>query len=79
MVKDELKDLVSAAFTDCKVEVEGEGSHYALYIVSDDFTGLSEVKRQQKVYAVIKDYIASGAVHAVQIRALSPDQASPQS
>ena len=75
MTQDELKTLVATAFADCEIEVEGGDGRYALRLVGEVFAGLPEIKRQQKVYAVIKEHIQSGAIHAVSIRALSPDQA----
>jgi acid stress-induced BolA-like protein IbaG/YrbA len=33
--------------------------------VSNEFAGLSRVKRQQKIYALLDDRIKSGEIHAV--------------
>ena len=51
----------------------GEGKFEAL-VVSPDFQGLSTVKKHQTVYATVRDEIASGAVHALSIRALTPEE-----
>lgn len=71
MTKKELKALVEKAFTDCEIQVEGEDGRFSLVLVGDCFAGLTPVKRQQTVYAAIGDKISSGAIHAVNIRALS--------
>ncbi len=47
------------------VKVEGDGYHYHLTVVSDVFTQKSKVARQQWVYAQLKDFIASGMLHAL--------------
>jgi len=47
------------------VHVEGDGYHYRLTIVSDRFLGKPKVTRQQWVYAQLKDYIATGCLHAI--------------
>jgi len=73
MIED-LKTRLEEAFADADVTVAGEGNRFELRIVADRFEGLSRVKRQQSVYAVIGDLIASGAVHAVTIKALSPTE-----
>ena len=55
-----------------EVSVEGAGNRFEIDVVSDEFEGLSRVKRQQLVYAAIDDLIASGAIHAVTIKAATP-------
>lgn len=57
------------ALGDAEVTVEGDGNRFAVDVVADAFDGLSRVKRQQVVYAAIGDLIASGAIHAVTIKA----------
>ena len=73
MIED-LKSRIEVAFADAEVEVEGEGNRFGIRVVSDRFAGLSRVKRQQAVYAAIGELIASGAVHAVTIKAMTPDE-----
>ena len=55
-----------------EVAVEGAGNRFEIDVVSEEFEGLSRVKRQQLVYAAIDDLIASGAIHAVTIKAATP-------
>jgi len=57
-----------------EVYVKTDGSHYSVTAVGDCFDGLSRVKQQQLVYAPLMDEIASGAIHALQIRAYTPVQ-----
>ena len=66
---------MEAAFDGADIAVAGEGNRCEVRVVSDAFSGLSRVKRQQAVYAAIGDLIAAGTVHAVTIRALTPDEA----
>lgn len=73
---DDLKSRLEEAFTDAEVAVAGEGNRFEIHIVSAAFEGLNRVKRQQAVYAVIGDLIASGAIHAVTIRASTLDEES---
>lgn len=71
---DDLKSRLEEAFNDAEVDVAGEGNRFEIHIVSAAFEGLNRVRRQQAVYAVIGDLIASGAIHAVTIRASTPDE-----
>ena len=57
---------------DCDVQVQAEGSHLSVVAVGALFEGLRPVQRQQRVYAALKDLIAAGEVHAVNIRAYTP-------
>ena len=68
MVED-IEARLRDALGDAEVTVDGAGNRFEIDVVSDDFDGLNRVKRQQVVYAAIEDLIASGAIHAVTIRA----------
>ena len=71
---DDLKSRLETAFGDGNVDVAGEGNRFEIHVVSAAFDGLNRVQRQQAVYAVIGELIASGAIHAVTITATTPDQ-----
>jgi acid stress-induced BolA-like protein IbaG/YrbA len=58
--------------SDCDVQVQAEGSHLSVQAVGALFEGLRPVQRQQRVYAALKDLIAAGEVHAVNIRTYTP-------
>ena len=69
-----IKALLSDRFPGAHIDAESEGSHLSVLIVSDVFAGLSPVKKQQKVLAVLNEKIASGEVHAVHMKTLTPEQ-----
>lgn len=71
---EEIQKAVCDAIAEAEVDVRLEGSHAHLTVVSSAFEGLSPVKKQQMVYAALQDAIASGAIHAVHIRTLTPEQ-----
>jgi len=70
-------DAVSQAVTngieDAEVDVVLEGNRALITVVSPVFEGLSRVQKQQKVYACIDAFIKDGSLHAVTIRANTPD------
>lgn len=47
------------------VQVEGDGHHYQLTLVSDVFVGLSRLARERWVYGQLGDYVTSGRLHAL--------------
>jgi acid stress-induced BolA-like protein IbaG/YrbA len=67
-----VETMVREALQDADVSVEGSGSNYSITVISDVFADMRAVKRQQTVYAALSDAIASGSIHAVNIRALTP-------
>ncbi|MCP5174332.1 MAG: BolA family transcriptional regulator [Moraxellaceae bacterium] len=70
-----IKTLLVAAFPQAEaIEVSGEGSKYNVTIVSEEFTSLRPVAKQQRVYAPLNEHIASGAIHAVTMRTLTPEE-----
>jgi acid stress-induced BolA-like protein IbaG/YrbA len=68
ITNEELKQYFLAIDDIDQVEVEGDGYHYQLTLVSDVFSGKTKVARQQWVYAKMKDYIISGQLHAVNMQ-----------
>jgi BolA protein len=53
----------------------GGETHYAVSIVSDQFTGMSRVERQRRVYAALSDEFKNG-LHALSLKALTTSEAS---
>ncbi|HEY8385577.1 MAG TPA: BolA/IbaG family iron-sulfur metabolism protein [Porticoccaceae bacterium] len=72
MNPEDIKTLLAAAFPDAQIQVQGDGRHFDLVVVSNRFDGLRTIKRQQLVYAALQAEIASGALHAVNMRTLTP-------
>ncbi|WP_320827395.1 BolA family protein [Reinekea sp.] len=76
MTVDDVKALLNVTFPDAQIAVEGEGAKFAVSIVAEAFNGLRPVPRQQMVYAVLNDHIASGEIHAVSMKLQSPSEVS---
>jgi acid stress-induced BolA-like protein IbaG/YrbA len=57
-----------------EVLVKLDGSHANITVVGEIFAELSRVKKQQVVYAPLKELIASGELHAVSIRTYTPTE-----
>ena len=79
MEPEAVKALVEAALPQCQVEVQGDGSHFEVRAVGEVFAGKSPVQRQRLVYAALGEHIASGAIHAVTIKAHTPEEWQRQS
>ena len=70
----EVEQLVQQGIPDAKVLVEGEGCDLLITVVSEQFTDLALVKKQQLVMATLKEPLASGKLHAVSVKAYTPDE-----
>ncbi len=71
MENNQVKQLLEKEFINGDIQVEGDGYHYQIVVISNLFTGLSRIKRTQKVYAVLNDAIQSGALHALSVKAFT--------
>ena len=69
-----IQDWIAAGMACKHVSVDGDGQHFAAVIVSAEFAGLSRVKRQQHVYAIIRDKFDSGELHALSMQTLTPEE-----
>ncbi|MCB1616010.1 MAG: BolA/IbaG family iron-sulfur metabolism protein [Pseudomonadales bacterium] len=76
MQPEEIKAMIESSLDTEEVKVQGDGSHFELYIVSKQFEGLSTLKKQQLVYGVLNEKIADGSIHAVQMKTLTPQEKS---
>ena len=67
-----VKTLLENHMQECEFQVQGDGSHYDIVAISVVFEGLPPVKKQQLIYAALRDHIADGSIHAVNIRTFTP-------
>ncbi len=67
-----VKALLQDYMQECEFHVSGEGSHYDIAAIGAVFEGLRPVQKQQLVYAALRDHIADGSIHAVNIRTYTP-------
>ena len=74
MQVEEVKNLLQSQLVDGDITVSGEGSHFDIVVVGQQFDGLRPVPRQQLVYAALNEKIADGSIHAVNIRTYTPAQ-----
>lgn len=69
-----VKELIERGLADATVTVTGDGRHFEAIVVSKVFEGLPLIKRHKMVMATVQEQIASDQLHALSIRALTPDQ-----
>jgi acid stress-induced BolA-like protein IbaG/YrbA len=72
MQSEDIKHLIEAEVTGSQAFVTGDGYKFEAVVVSPAFEGLTMLKEQQLVYAALNEQIASGALHALTIKAYTP-------
>ena len=74
MTTDELKQRIQAEMPNAEIEVTTDGYYFNVSAVCETFTGKRPVQRQQMVYAGLKELIADGSLHAVNIKTYTPEE-----
>ena len=73
----EIERLIKAGIPDAQVHIEdlrGDGDHYAAYVESQAFTGLSRVRQHQMVYAALEGKMGTD-LHALALQTTAPEGA----
>ncbi len=78
MNPEEIKQLIEAGISGAQAQVTGESGKYEATVISDAFAGLNMVKQHQLVYSTVNEHIASGALHALTIKAYTPQEWAQQ-
>lgn len=71
-----IRQILESELGASQLDMQADGNKLLLSLVSDKFEGLSKVKRQQLVYALLNDRISSGEIHAVTMTTLTPDEST---
>ncbi len=70
----EVKAIIEAGIDNSEATVTADGNKYTAVVVSDVFEGMSMVAEQKMVYALLNEHIQSGAIHALTIKAYTPEE-----
>ena len=83
VIENQIQTKLNSAFQPDFLDVENEShkhnvppgseSHFRVTVVSEEFEGMSLVKRHQRINEVLREEI-EGPVHALSIRAKTPKQ-----
>lgn len=70
----EIKALIERGIDNSEAIVTGAEGKYEAVVISPAFEGLTMVKEHQLVYATVNSQIASGELHALSIKAYTPEE-----
>jgi len=77
MQPSEIRAIIERALPGAQVEVvdtTGTLDHFQAHVVAADFEGKSHVERHQLVQRPLKDAVDDGRIHALSIKAFTPEQ-----
>lgn len=74
MNAEDLIAFLQQHYPDAFIEAANQGTKFDVRVVDASFEGKRSVQRQQAVYALVNDKIASGDIHALNIQALTPSE-----
>ena len=69
-----IEKTISDQYPDADLQIEGEDCSFTVTIVCESFSGVSKVKRQQDIYALFSDVLKTGELHALSIKAFTPEE-----
>ena len=78
MHPEHIKQLILAGMACDYLELDGDGQHFQAVIVSSEFVGKNRVQRQQRVYQTLQEKLATGELHALSFKTLTPEEWSTQ-
>jgi acid stress-induced BolA-like protein IbaG/YrbA len=78
MGEDEIVSRIAALHPDALIEVAGEDCSFEVYVISADFAGKNTLQRQRPILALFSDELASGRLHALSVKARTPDEQAGQ-
>ncbi|RDH85071.1 MAG: BolA family protein [endosymbiont of Escarpia spicata] len=73
MENEKVEALISAGMPGAKVTVTGDGRHFEALVISEDFVGKSLIQKHRMVMATVTEQITSDELHALSIKAFSPE------
>ena len=71
-----IEQLIASGIPNAEINVTEDAGKFEARIVSTLFADKNTLKRHKLVYATVNEQIISGELHALTIKALTPDEVS---
>jgi acid stress-induced BolA-like protein IbaG/YrbA len=70
----QVESMIKVGLPDAQVQaISSDGEHYEVVVVSAEFAGKGRVQQHQLVYKALGEVLATGALHAVSLKTLTPE------
>jgi len=73
MEMNEIKRLIEQGLPGSRVDIDGDGRHFSVIVISEEFTEKTPVRQHQLVYQALGDK-AGTDIHALTIKTYTPAQ-----
>ena len=76
MTKENILKILTKNFPESKIEIidmTGQSNHFSIFILSLQFKSLPLIERHKMIYTIFKKELTN-EIHALQIKALTPDE-----
>lgn len=74
MQPERIRTLIEAGLEGAEAHVEGDGAHFNAIVVCPAFVGKTRIQKQQLVYDTVREHLLDGSLHALSIKAFTPDE-----
>lgn len=73
MQNEEIKQLIELGIPGCKVEIDGDGTHFEATIISDQFADKGLVQQHKIVYQALGEKMGTD-IHALSMQTYTPEE-----
>ena len=74
MENEQLKDLIETGIGHVQAIVKGDGRHFDIIVISNEFVDKTMIQRQQIIYKLLQGYIACGDIHALNMKTYTKEE-----
>jgi BolA protein len=67
---------IAAAHPGATIDVAGADCNFEVYVISEGFAGIKPLDRQKSILALFRDEITGGTLHALSVKARTPQEQS---
>lgn len=74
MEEQDILARISALYPDALIDLNGADCNFEVYVISEQFAGKNTLQRQRAILDLFGDELKSGKLHALSIKARTPDE-----
>jgi len=79
MDSQEIVARIHTLYPDARIDIAGENCSFELFVIDEAFDGMNTLQRQRPILALFTDELASCKLHALSVKARTPEEQAKQS
>lgn len=79
MDENEIMARITSLYPGAAVDINGADCSFEIYVISELFAGKSTLQRQRSLLDLFRDELKTGKLHALSIKARTPDELAANS